>query len=356
MSKKTISIALTLIMAIGLLIPTALPAAASAAALTATPTASTVLVDGANIAFDAYYIEGNNYFKLRDIANSLSGSEKQFEVSWDAANKAIFLASGKAYTPVGGEMASKGSDDKTPWPTSSKIYLDGKEVAFTAYYIEGNNYFKLRDIGEAVGFKVDYYDSEKTVAIDTGRGDAPENGSVTPETETGALTKDIFAVLNSGEYHVMVNMITAASGDDVDFSFQLEYDCYAKDGMLAVMIDFFGIMRIVYKDGKRYEMYDDYKTMSISEDAEDNYIITTGLNQLTYVGEESGEFLGNTYKYDEYIDSDGVVFRYYVDEGNLKGIQTTDPNGSIVYTEILVFDNIVPNSIFEIPSDYEIEN
>jgi len=32
---------------------------------TATPTTSTVLVNGSPVAFDAYLINGNNYFKLR---------------------------------------------------------------------------------------------------------------------------------------------------------------------------------------------------------------------------------------------------------------------------------------------------
>ena len=49
--------------------------------LTAKPTASTVLVNGENVAFDAYNINDNNYFKLRDLAYILSGTEKQFEVS-----------------------------------------------------------------------------------------------------------------------------------------------------------------------------------------------------------------------------------------------------------------------------------
>ena len=41
-------------------------------AATASPTASTVLVDGQNIAFDAYNIADSNYFKLRDLAITLS--------------------------------------------------------------------------------------------------------------------------------------------------------------------------------------------------------------------------------------------------------------------------------------------
>ena len=53
--------------------------------VTAKPTASKVLVNGKEVAFDAYNISDNNYFKLRDIALQISGTEKQFEVQWDEA-------------------------------------------------------------------------------------------------------------------------------------------------------------------------------------------------------------------------------------------------------------------------------
>ena len=36
----------------------------------------------------------------------------------------------------------------------NRILVDGQEVQLDAYAINGNNYPKLRDIGEAVGFNV----------------------------------------------------------------------------------------------------------------------------------------------------------------------------------------------------------
>ncbi len=38
--------------------------------------------------------------------------------------------------------------------SNQAIYVDGQRVSLTAYQIGGNNYVKLRDIGEAVGFNV----------------------------------------------------------------------------------------------------------------------------------------------------------------------------------------------------------
>ena len=41
----------------------------------AVPTASTILLNGVPTAFTAYNIGGNNYFKLRDLAYALNGTE-----------------------------------------------------------------------------------------------------------------------------------------------------------------------------------------------------------------------------------------------------------------------------------------
>jgi hypothetical protein len=133
-----------------------------------------VLFNGKTVSFDAYTIGGNNYFKLRDVAYILSGTAKQFEVSWDGANNAILLTSGKPYTVVGGEMAGKGGGTKTVTPTGSKIYLDGRAVSFAAYAIGENNYFKLRDVGAAFNFGVDWDGANKTIVIDTRKGYTPE--------------------------------------------------------------------------------------------------------------------------------------------------------------------------------------
>jgi hypothetical protein len=148
--------------------------ATPATPLTARPTSSSVLVNGESVAFEAYNINDNNYFKLRDLAYALSGTAKQFEVSWDGANNAIALTSGKAYTPVGGEMTDKGSGNKQAAPTSSKITIDGAEVSLTAYNIEGNNYFKLRDIGSVIDFGITWDGANNAIVINTSEGYTPE--------------------------------------------------------------------------------------------------------------------------------------------------------------------------------------
>lgn len=134
---------------------------------TATPNASTVYVNGNPINFDAYTINGNNYFKLRDLAFVLSGSEVQFDVAWDQGANAIRLTSGLPYTPVGGELTGKGTTNQIAIPNQSAVLLDGNTTQLSAYTINGNNYFKLRDIGQSFNFFVTWDGVQNSILIQT---------------------------------------------------------------------------------------------------------------------------------------------------------------------------------------------
>ena len=173
---------------ISILFAATVPALAADVA-TATPTSSSIFIDGgAADMFPVYTIGGNNYFKLRDLAYMLSDTSKKFEVEWDGANDAIILTSGEAYTVIGGEMTPKSGVYKSAAPTSSKIYLDGEEVQFTAYNIEDNNYFKLRDIGKAFDFGVEWDGTNNTVTIDTSK----EYTSEPPQAQLLSYLSELF--------------------------------------------------------------------------------------------------------------------------------------------------------------------
>ena len=136
---------------------------------TAKPATSKVYVNGTSISFDAYNINGNNYFKLRDMAKTVNGTEKQFEVVWDTKRKAINLISNKPYTAVGGEMAKGDGKAKNATINTSKIYQDGAEVSLTAYQINGNNYFKLRDLASAFNIGLSWDGKANAVKIETAK-------------------------------------------------------------------------------------------------------------------------------------------------------------------------------------------
>ena len=62
----------------------------AASAANAKPTGNTIYVDGTKINGAAYMINGNNYFKLRDVTDALD-----CRVEWDSNNQLI-----KVYTSL----------------------------------------------------------------------------------------------------------------------------------------------------------------------------------------------------------------------------------------------------------------
>ncbi len=124
-----------------------------------------VTLNGAKADLAAYTINSNNYFKLRDLAKALKGLDSEFEVKWNAAQQRIDLTSRTAYTPVGGEQAALPAGNKAATLTNAAVYLDGKPLSLTAYSIGGNNYFKLRDLGDALGFDVDWNADTMTMIL-----------------------------------------------------------------------------------------------------------------------------------------------------------------------------------------------
>ena len=104
---------------------------------------------------------------MRDLAKVVSGSEKQFEVIWDEDKNAINLVSNIPYTEIGGEMVKGDGKIKTATLNKSKIYKDGIEISLTAYTINGNNYFKLRDLAAAFNIGVTWDGATSTIGINT---------------------------------------------------------------------------------------------------------------------------------------------------------------------------------------------
>ena len=137
---------------------------------TAQPTAQALSVDGEAVeGVEIYAVNGNNYFKLRDVAALLNGTDAQFSVDYDAAANTISVTTGAAYTAVGGELAAGTDKSATVQKSSQSILIDGEAVDLTAYIFfegaNGNNYFQLRELGSALGFTVDYDASTNTIVV-----------------------------------------------------------------------------------------------------------------------------------------------------------------------------------------------
>ena len=143
------------------------PPAPQIVAYTVMLTKQALKVNGVEQSFEIYNIDGSNYFKLRDLAYILNGTGSQFSVGYDNATHTITCTRGEAYTPVGGEAQPGEDKSSTATPSSHSLYIDGAAVSLQAFNIGGNNFFKLRDLGEALNFKVDYDGATKTMLVDS---------------------------------------------------------------------------------------------------------------------------------------------------------------------------------------------
>ena len=174
MKKRIVSILLVL-----LLLTALLPSALAADVVLSH---QNLTVNGVPIRCEMYNIDGYNYFKLRDLAYLLSGTGSQFSVGYDNATNTVRINTGRAYVSNGSELLFDGSDKSSSAVVSPQsILIDGRQTdGLSVYNIGGNNYFKLRDLGEVVGFDVDYVAKTNTaVVLSRAAEDGPQE--LTPE-------------------------------------------------------------------------------------------------------------------------------------------------------------------------------
>ncbi len=151
MKKRTLSILLVLV-----LLLTLVPLGAAAADVQVSRQG--LRVDGKVIQCEKYNIDGSNYFKLRDLAILVNGTGSQFSVGYDEVKRCISVTTGEKYVPNGTELdLSKGDQSASAVVSTQPLIIDGVERSdIQAYNIGGSNYYKLRDLGPALGFAVDY--------------------------------------------------------------------------------------------------------------------------------------------------------------------------------------------------------
>ena len=133
---------------------------------TASPTNDKLAVDGVEQTPTVYKIGGSNYFKIRDIAAMLNGTGKQFAVGY--AGGRVTVTSGRPYEATGKELAGAPGSAKDASRSNDVIVIDGMEASLTVYKIGGSNYFKPRDLGEALNFYVGW-EAGRGVYIETGK-------------------------------------------------------------------------------------------------------------------------------------------------------------------------------------------
>ena len=124
-----------------------------------------LMADGQSIECEKYNIDGSNYFKLRDMAMLLRGTAACFGISFDTKNKTVYVQKGAEYEPVGTELIAGEDHSDSCVASVWALFVDGEPVEVSTYNIGGSNFYKLRDMGSALGFAVDYDPESNTSFI-----------------------------------------------------------------------------------------------------------------------------------------------------------------------------------------------
>lgn len=148
---------------------------------TATPTNDALTVNGVAVDPTAYKINDENHFKLRDIACLLNGTSKQFDVGYDQATQSATITTGHGYAKQPTDLQGRPASNAEAYISSDPLFVDGAARSdLTVYKINGANYFRLRDLGDLLGFRVDFV-AGQGVILKTDDSVQPDGGSMTAE-------------------------------------------------------------------------------------------------------------------------------------------------------------------------------
>lgn len=139
-----------------------------------TPTCQRVSVNGGETrTLFAYNSNGYNYIRIRDLAMLLSGTDKQFDVEYDADTFTVNVIPDKPYVSDGSEMFDVVNPVETAGQktagTSALLY-DGQDISSGgSVFVNGWNCYLLRGLANSgvFGMSVDYDEENDTVLIYT---------------------------------------------------------------------------------------------------------------------------------------------------------------------------------------------
>ena len=284
-----------------------------------------VEVNGFYQGIEAYLIDGNNYFKLRDIAALMDPMFKcTFDISFSPEARTVDITTGYWYTPVGSELSRGGKANPQVQKSDWILNVDGKRVNCSAYLINGSNYYKLRDLGDALGFAVGYDSATRTVQITAPPAES-EWGmmSAAPKIEydkNGRLVKETERYLDGTTYFYDIYTTYA-----YDASGKLQKETvYSSDGTNLYedryTYDASGKLLFIesYFDNEPSGFQEQYTynargllSQIVSKDADGTVSYTT-----TYYYDASGN-LEKTVEVNGYADEPDYVTRYFYENGRI---------------------------------------
>ena len=139
--------------------------------MTAIPVDYTLSVNEQNYKLSVYSIDGEVYFKWRDVAAVLNKSLVQFQVEWDETERAARVIKDRPYIKVGGEL-EKLESAATAVLQAPTMYINGNRSLEAAYLIGGNTYQRL----DVIVRDIDVSTEGLMVSVDMGSSTASISG------------------------------------------------------------------------------------------------------------------------------------------------------------------------------------
>lgn len=140
---------------LGLMVVFMMFGALSVSAIDVIPSKS-VMVNAQEKYIRTAYINGEEYVMLRDIAEALNGTPRQFNVTYYDLGS-INIAENEAYA----SQYIEPINDATIHPGNLVIYKDWNLISMEHYLIDGRVFVKLNDLASILSLIIDYDSSSK---------------------------------------------------------------------------------------------------------------------------------------------------------------------------------------------------
>lgn len=112
------------------------------------------------------YIDKQGNVAIPFVYNSADYFSEGLGLVRQGKKKMISLQIGKDYVANGNELKAGNQQNKKAVKSTAKIEVNGKEITPTTYTIDGNNYFKLRELGDALNFIVKWNDAAQRIEVE----------------------------------------------------------------------------------------------------------------------------------------------------------------------------------------------
>ena len=92
----------------------------------------------------------NEYVMIRNLAKKLSGTDRNFDVSFNVEDKTVNITKNRDYIETGIENIYEVLTEKPSTESEWTLKIDGNETKINLYNINGYNYVKLSDIDSLI--------------------------------------------------------------------------------------------------------------------------------------------------------------------------------------------------------------